>query len=88
MRRSGSGNEVAGGEDLEVAVNLRVCEDPAKETDEHLGADGRIIDAFIRYLDNPSVSPETSVDTGLEAMLSAGGIELAREEQRVVELDD
>lgn len=64
-----------------------ICEDPAKETGEHFGADGRIIDAFLRYLDNPSVSPETSLDTGLEAMLAAGGIELAREEQRVVELD-
>ena len=52
----------------------------------HGGADSRAMAAFLRLLDDPSQPSEISLEEGLESMLGAGGIELACQEKRVVEL--
>ena len=64
-----------------------VIADPPTEIGGHGGADPNVIDAFFEFLENPFASIETNVDVGLESMLTAGGIELARQQNRVIELN-
>ena len=63
-----------------------IVEDPPQSGGGHGGADPQIVSAFLRFLDDPSQSFEITVEAGLESMLSAGGIEMAREQNQLVEL--
>ena len=57
----------------------------------HGGADMRIANAFINFLNNPDDPmnrPKTGVLEGFEAVLMACAIEVARREKRVVELEE
>ena len=53
----------------------------------HGGADPAIVNAFLHCLPNGPVPAENNIDVGVESMLAAAGIETARMEGRVVELD-
>lgn len=60
-----------------------------EEEEGHGGADQRIANAFIDLLDRPEQSgPKTGVLEGFEAVLMACAIDISREKNRVVELDE
>ncbi|MCK5156494.1 MAG: Gfo/Idh/MocA family oxidoreductase [Spirochaetales bacterium] len=63
-----------------------VIADPPKAEGGHGGADPSVMDAFLHLLSDPYFSPDVTIEDGLESMLAAGGIELAREKRSVVEL--
>lgn len=62
--------------------------DPKQTAGGHGGADPRIILAFLTWLEDPNHPPRSGAAEGLEAMIVAAGIDLARQERRVVELDE
>jgi len=64
-----------------------ICEPGATEGG-HGGADLHMVEAFLNWLDDPACRPKTTGPEGLEAMVVACGIDLARREGRVVELDE
>lgn len=64
-----------------------VVEDLSRVDGGHGGADPNIINAFLHHLNDPSLPLEITVEAGLESMLSAGAIEIACQERRLVELE-
>lgn len=75
LRKQGSG--------VEVIYNITAGEQ------DHGGADAHIAKAFLDFLDDPGRNqPKTGILEGFEAVLMACAIDIAREENRVVELDE
>ena len=64
-----------------------VVETVTADKEFHGGADPVIISKFIDFIGDPTQSPRATLDDGLESMLVAGGIEIARRENRVIDLD-
>ena len=64
-----------------------IVEDVAAPREAHGGADPECIGAFIDLLNDPGHQLRASLADGLESMLVADGIELARQQKSVVELD-
>jgi len=64
-----------------------IVEDVAVPHEGHGGADPESIGAFIDLLNDPGHQVRATLTDGLESMLVAGGIELARQQNWVVELD-
>ena len=64
-----------------------VVETVTADKEFHGGADPGIISKFIDFIGDPTQSPRATLDDGLESMLVAGGIEIARRENRVSDLD-
>ena len=60
--------------------------DVPKEESGHGGADPKIVQDLVEFARDPTNKIGPSMDVGLESMLSAGGIERARERGMVVEL--
>lgn len=69
-------------------ASVPTAANPPETDGEHGGADPEIMNAFLEYLADPSSSVAVPIEVGLEAMLTAGGIETARRERRVVELGE
>ena len=62
-------------------------EDVTARHEDHGGADPASIGAFVDLLNDPATRPRATLEDGLESMLVAGGIELARQQNSVIELD-
>ena len=92
MRICGSEATIRGS-DYEDAIRIYrhdgsepIIEDPQKVEGGHGGADPGVLDGFLDYVDDSSCMPIATLEDGLESMLAAGGIELACEQKRVIEL--
>jgi len=71
-----------------ASSDVEVIYKPGGDEGGHFGADTRIVHAFLDLLDNPKNLPKTGVREGFEAMLTACAIDIARHENRVIELDE
>ncbi|MEM2935704.1 MAG: Gfo/Idh/MocA family oxidoreductase [Candidatus Bathyarchaeia archaeon] len=67
--------------------DVEMVYEPGGAEGGHGGADPSIANAFINFLDDPRNPPKTGVREGFEAVLMACAIEIARRENRVVELE-
>jgi predicted dehydrogenase len=92
MRICGTEATINGSDfDCEINVCRHDASQPTVETlpktpEGHGGADPAIIKAFLDYMADRSRELPVSLDAALEAMLVAGGIELACDDKRVLEL--
>jgi predicted dehydrogenase len=68
-------------------VTEPMIEDVSATTNDHGGADPRIIGAFVDFIADPTQPPRATLADGLESMLVAGGIEHARDQNTVIELE-
>jgi hypothetical protein len=68
--------------------DMEVIYRPGGSEGGHFGADTRIASAFLDLLDNPKNLPKTEVQEGFEAVLMACAIDIARQENCVIELDE
>ena len=64
-----------------------IIEDVPPTSEDHGGADPASIGAFVDLLNDPDARPRATLQDGLESMFVAGGIELARRQNSVVELE-
>lgn len=92
MRICGSEATIRGSDSAkEIHIYPHDCKEPVVEElaaveGGHGGADPGVVAAFLGYIENPDVPPPVTLEEGVESILCAAGIEMAREERRLVEL--